>query len=303
MAHRRILASYNARKTHLTSKCLISYAPTTQLVGSGRRGRRSLHVRQKAKAIGEAFRSGVPVIMNVTDLGENEAKRLVDFAAGLVFGLHGSIERVTTSVFLLSPAHVEIGYDTDFLPTAVDVTLRGSPDSPRRLFLHRQPLHGVPPQVPDGSRSVSRAAGQQVESPESRRQGDNNPAATVRSGHNHGRSIGSRGLDENDGAARLDLNGRHTTRQWWHPLRPRVSQGSGDASTMEGDEVTVEAVVTYVTSTGFFLQEEDADADGNAATSEGLFIYTGSAPTAAAGGELGSAATEDYPWLCSTAAG
>ncbi|NVK60653.1 MAG: ExeM/NucH family extracellular endonuclease, partial [Rhodobacteraceae bacterium] len=60
-------------------------------------------------------------------------------------------------------------------------------------------------------------------------------------------------------------------------------QGSGDASTMEGDEVTVEAVVTYVTSTGFFLQEEDADADGNAATSEGLFIYTGSAPTAAVG--------------------
>ncbi|SDE13005.1 VCBS repeat-containing protein [Salipiger thiooxidans] len=60
-------------------------------------------------------------------------------------------------------------------------------------------------------------------------------------------------------------------------------QGSGDASTMEGDEVTVEAVVTYVTSTGFFLQEEDADADGNAATSEGLFIYTGSAPRAAVG--------------------
>ncbi|WP_263620100.1 ExeM/NucH family extracellular endonuclease [Salipiger thiooxidans] len=60
-------------------------------------------------------------------------------------------------------------------------------------------------------------------------------------------------------------------------------QGSGDASTMEGDEVTVEAVVTYVTSTGFFLQEEDADADGDAATSEGLFIYTGSAPTVAVG--------------------
>ena len=61
-----------------------------------------------AKAIGEAFRSGVPVIMNVTDLGENEAKRLVDFAAGLVFGLHGSIERVTNKVFLLSPEFIEV---------------------------------------------------------------------------------------------------------------------------------------------------------------------------------------------------
>ena len=61
-----------------------------------------------AKAIGESFRSGVPVIMNVTDLGENEAKRLVDFAAGLVFGLHGSISRITSKVFLLTPATVDV---------------------------------------------------------------------------------------------------------------------------------------------------------------------------------------------------
>lgn len=61
-----------------------------------------------AKAIGEAFRAGMPVIMNVTELGENEAKRLVDFAAGLVFGLHGSIARITSKVFLLTPATVEV---------------------------------------------------------------------------------------------------------------------------------------------------------------------------------------------------
>ncbi|WP_298711277.1 cell division protein SepF [Micrococcus sp. 2A] len=66
-----------------------------------------------AKAIGEAFRTGMPVIMNVTELGENEAKRLVDFAAGLVFGLHGSIARITNKVFLLTPATVEVvGADT-----------------------------------------------------------------------------------------------------------------------------------------------------------------------------------------------
>jgi cell division inhibitor SepF len=46
--------------------------------------------------------------MNLTDLDDADAKRLVDFAAGLVFGLHGAIERVTSKVFLLSPAHVEI---------------------------------------------------------------------------------------------------------------------------------------------------------------------------------------------------
>ena len=61
-----------------------------------------------AKAIGESFRAGIPVIMNLSDMGESDAKRLVDFSAGLVFGLHGSIERVTSKVFLLSPKNVEV---------------------------------------------------------------------------------------------------------------------------------------------------------------------------------------------------
>ena len=66
-----------------------------------------------ARLIGEAFRAGVPVIMNLTEMTDADAKRLVDFSAGLSFGLHGSIERVTTAVFLLSPAHVEIGVDQE----------------------------------------------------------------------------------------------------------------------------------------------------------------------------------------------
>ncbi len=61
-----------------------------------------------AKLIGEAFRAGTPVIMNLTDMGDADAKRLVDFSAGLVFGLRGAIERVTNKVFLLSPATVEV---------------------------------------------------------------------------------------------------------------------------------------------------------------------------------------------------
>ena len=63
----------------------------------------------QARRIGEEFRNGVPVIMNVTDMDDSDAKRLVDFAAGLVFGLHGTIERVTNKVFLLSPANVDVG--------------------------------------------------------------------------------------------------------------------------------------------------------------------------------------------------
>ena len=62
----------------------------------------------EARAIGEHFRDGVPVIMNLTDMAEPDAKRLVDFAAGLAFGLRGTMERVTNRVFLLSPANIQV---------------------------------------------------------------------------------------------------------------------------------------------------------------------------------------------------
>jgi cell division inhibitor SepF len=62
----------------------------------------------EARQIGEFFREGVPVIMNLTEMDDHDAKRLVDFAAGLIFGLRGSIERVTNKVFLLSPLNVEV---------------------------------------------------------------------------------------------------------------------------------------------------------------------------------------------------
>ena len=62
-----------------------------------------------ARRIGEEFRAGTPVIMNLSDMDEADARRIVDFSAGLAFGLHGSIEKVTKGVFLLSPANVDIG--------------------------------------------------------------------------------------------------------------------------------------------------------------------------------------------------
>ncbi|MFF6993924.1 cell division protein SepF [Streptomyces sp. NPDC008313] len=61
-----------------------------------------------ARGIGELFRDGVPVIMNLTAMEPADAKRVVDFAAGLTFGLRGTIERVATRVFLLTPANTEI---------------------------------------------------------------------------------------------------------------------------------------------------------------------------------------------------
>jgi FtsZ-interacting cell division protein YlmF len=61
-----------------------------------------------ARTIGERYRDGRPVIMNLTELDAVDAKRLVDFAAGLAFALRGSIDKVTSRVFLLTPAAVEI---------------------------------------------------------------------------------------------------------------------------------------------------------------------------------------------------
>jgi cell division inhibitor SepF len=70
----------------------------------------TLHPRtyNEARTIGEHFRENVPVIMNLTEMDDADAKRLVDFAAGLSFGLRGSIERVTNKVFLLSPQNVHV---------------------------------------------------------------------------------------------------------------------------------------------------------------------------------------------------
>ena len=70
----------------------------------------TLHPRtyNDARRIGEEFREGIPVIMNLTDMDDIDAKRLVDFAAGLVFGCRGTIERVTNKVFLLSPVNVDV---------------------------------------------------------------------------------------------------------------------------------------------------------------------------------------------------
>ncbi len=72
------------------------------------------HSYNDARIIGEHFRDHTPVIMNLTDMDGADAKRLVDFAAGLVFGHRGSIERVTAKVFLLSPPNVKVSAEDKF---------------------------------------------------------------------------------------------------------------------------------------------------------------------------------------------
>lgn len=62
----------------------------------------------EARTIGERFRDGQPVIMDLVTMDNADAKRLVDFAAGLAFALRGSFDKVATKVFLLAPADVDV---------------------------------------------------------------------------------------------------------------------------------------------------------------------------------------------------
>ncbi|MCC2335189.1 cell division protein SepF [Cellulomonas wangsupingiae] len=109
--------TYEAQVTPLHRAPRMQAAPAPREAGDLRRIT-TIHPRSynDARKIGEAFREGTPVIMNLTDMDDADAKRLVDFSAGLIFGLHGAIERVTSKVFLLSPAHVELAGDATSTP-------------------------------------------------------------------------------------------------------------------------------------------------------------------------------------------
>ncbi len=114
--HRRLSARSPGKRHHAAEEeyrapvTPIKRAASSREETTGLRQITTIHPRSynDAKLIGESFRDGIPVIMNVTDMGEADAKRLVDFSAGLVFGLRGSIERVTNKVFLLSPSYIEV---------------------------------------------------------------------------------------------------------------------------------------------------------------------------------------------------
>ena len=86
----------------------VTPAPVTQVAELSRITTLHPTTYNEARVIGENFRDGIPVIMNLSEMGDGDAKRLVDFAAGLVFAVHGTIERVTNKVFLLSPPNVAV---------------------------------------------------------------------------------------------------------------------------------------------------------------------------------------------------
>lgn len=62
----------------------------------------------EAQNIADKFKQGVPVIMNLTMSEPELAKRLLDFASGLTYGLNGGLQKVSDKVFMLTPANVDV---------------------------------------------------------------------------------------------------------------------------------------------------------------------------------------------------
>ena len=122
-----------ARESHAAPQATGNRAPVTPLRRAPSQKNAShadmneiltVHPRQykDAQAIAEAFRDGIPVIINLSQMSEPDARRLIDFASGLSQGLYGKIERVTSKVFLLSPAHVAVSGDQAAVDPEVDAS-------------------------------------------------------------------------------------------------------------------------------------------------------------------------------------
>ncbi|MBT2503979.1 cell division protein SepF [Curtobacterium sp. ISL-83] len=89
----------------------------------------TVHPREykDAQSIAESFRDGIPVIINLTQMSEGDARRMIDFASGLSLGLYGKIERVTNKVFLLSPAHVAVSGEPAEVESEIEANFFAQP--------------------------------------------------------------------------------------------------------------------------------------------------------------------------------
>lgn len=84
------------------------------------------HQFKDAKQIAEAFRNDIPIVINLSQMTNEGARRLLDFCSGLVLGLQGTMEKITTKVFLITPHSIAI---TGELAENVHLDADGMPDT------------------------------------------------------------------------------------------------------------------------------------------------------------------------------
>lgn len=62
----------------------------------------------QAQEVADKFKGNQPVIVNMQSADREVARRLIDFASGLCYGLNGQMEKVANQVYLLTPSNVEV---------------------------------------------------------------------------------------------------------------------------------------------------------------------------------------------------
>ncbi len=65
----------------------------------------------QAQEVADKFRGSQPVIVNLQAADRDLARRLIDFASGLCYGLNGQMEKVANQVYLLTPTNVEVSVE------------------------------------------------------------------------------------------------------------------------------------------------------------------------------------------------
>jgi cell division inhibitor SepF len=109
--HERVERSSTARSDIAVEQSSTSFAPTSgprRIEAAYDVVRMSPSAYADVRSIGEGFRAGDVVSMDLSGLTADDAKRMIDFASGLTFGLQGTIERIGGKVFLLTPKGVEV---------------------------------------------------------------------------------------------------------------------------------------------------------------------------------------------------
>ena len=101
-------AEPEVRVTSPMTESSVRTIPQTPAATSGMIHRAEPKRFNEARDLGDKYKEGVPVIMNLQGTEDPIARRLVDFASGLVFGLDGKIELVANRVYLLTPSEVEV---------------------------------------------------------------------------------------------------------------------------------------------------------------------------------------------------
>lgn len=101
VTHGALAMQLQTAPTAVADSAAVGRPTTVKLTGFG-----------EARVVGERYRSGGSVILDMTDLTDAEARRVVDFAAGLAFAMRGSIDKVTTRVFMLLPPDADLSAET-----------------------------------------------------------------------------------------------------------------------------------------------------------------------------------------------